>query len=97
MFVVINQLHIPGEIDTIVEAVRYELDPLFKGLKGFRRFDLVKSADDWYTVLIYWETGDDANYGAGVIGPTFFAKHISPRLASDQQRTVGPVLVSVEA
>lgn len=94
---VINQLHIPGDIGDILETIRAEFDPVFRGLQGFRTFDLVKTDEEHYTVLIFWETAEDANRGAGVIGPTLFAKHISPRLASDQQRAMGPVVSSIHA
>lgn len=95
MFVVINQLHIPGDIEDILAVIRDEFSSVFNGLPGFKSFDLVKTDADRYTVLIFWETGEDAARGAGIIGPSLFAKHIGPRLASEQQRTMGPVVASV--
>jgi hypothetical protein len=41
---------------------------------------------------LLWETAADAQNAANMFGPTWFATHIAPQLASEQQRSTGPVV-----
>ena len=93
MYVVINHLHLDIPVDQILDSLREEFVPSLAGLKGFRHYYLVKEAEDRATVLIFYETAEDAANGAAAIGPTYFARHIAPHLASEQVRTVGEVVV----
>lgn len=44
-------------------------------------------------VIILWVSADEAVNGAKTFGPTWFAQHIAPYLASEQQRSMGEVIV----
>jgi hypothetical protein len=97
MFAVVNHLHLNVPPEQIAASAQGEGLALLKSLPGFKGFELVKEADDRLIVILFWETAADASHGAGTFGPTWFAKHIAPHLASDQQRTVGPVLLHYAA
>ncbi len=96
MYVVINHLHLSKPVDELREPVERELKPLMTSLSGFRGFSLVKDAEDRATVLIFWETEADALTGGNAIGPTWFRDNVAPFLASDQQRTLGEVIVQFQ-
>lgn len=93
MFVIINQLRFTKPVDDFREAVATEGLPLLESLPGFVDFKFVKIAEDRAVVLLFWETGADAQNGAAQFGPTWFAKNFAPFLASEQQRVAGPVIV----
>src|SRR5262245_15625461 len=97
MFVVINHLHLDCPVSDLLPTLESEFPPVFRTLPGFEGCRLVQEADDRLAVLIFWKDGPSAQNGAATIGPTLFAKHIAPRLASEQQRTVGPVVLEVSA
>lgn len=62
-------------------------------LPGFRGFSLVKETEDRATVLIFWDSETDAVNGGNTVGPTWFHDNIAPYLASEQQRTIGVIVV----
>ena len=43
-----------------------------------------------------WADEQAAANGAAVVGPTLFAKHLIPILASPQERSVGTAVVTIE-
>jgi hypothetical protein len=94
VFAVINHLHLSIPVDQIIEPLRGEGLAVLQAQPGFRGFQLIREADDRATAIILWEDGAAAQAGAAVFGPTWFAANIAPHLASEQQRTVGPVVVS---
>lgn len=94
--IVINHLHLSEPVDGLVDEIRATFEPAFRAQAGFRHFWLVREGDDRAAVIIEWDTPDDAIAGSQAIGPTVFASVIAPRLASDQVRSVGPVLVEIE-
>lgn len=93
MYAVINHLHLTIPVDSIRDSLEQDGVPLLAEMPGFRGFQLVKEADDRAAALIFWDTREDAIGGAQKFGPTWFAKHIAPYLASEQQRTVGEIVV----
>ena len=93
MYAVINHLHFDRPADEFREPLEREGVPLLAGLPGFRGFYFVKEADDRGAVILLWQDAESAANGAKAFGPTWFAKHVAPYLASDQQRTTGEVLV----
>ncbi len=93
MHAVVNHLYLNVPIEPIRQSAEEELLPIFKGLPGFHGFDLIKVAEDHLIAIIYWDSLGNANNGAGVIGPSWFAKHIAPHLTREQQRSLGEVIV----
>ncbi len=93
MFAVINQLHFTKPVDEFIPSIEAEGLPLLQSLPGFVDFKFVKIAEDRAVVLLFWQTGADAQNGANQFGPTWFAKNFAPYLASEQQRVAGPVVV----
>ena len=70
MYAVINHLYLSAPIEQIRQSAEQDLVPMFRDLPGFCRFKLVKVAEDHLIAIIYWESLENANYGASVIGPT---------------------------
>lgn len=93
MFAVVNHLHFSKPADEFRKPLDEEGVPILAGQPGFRNFYFVKVAEDRAIVIILWETAADAQNGAAVFGPTWFAQHVAPFLASEQQRSVGEVIV----
>ena len=91
MHAVVNHLYLNVSVDSICQAAKQSLLPIFKSLSGFREINLVKAGEDHLIVIILWEDLNSANHGASVIGPTWFAQNIIPYLKSEQQRSVGEV------
>ena len=96
MHAVVNHLYLNIPIEPLRESAERELLPMFKDLPGFRGFNLVKAAEDHLIVIIYWESLENANHGASVIGPTWFAQNIAPNLTREQQRSLGEVIVQYQ-
>jgi hypothetical protein len=94
--IVVNHLHLSEPIDGIRAEIAREFEPAFRAQPGFRNFWLVRNADDRVTVIIEWDSAEHAASGAGAIGSTVFNRVIAPRLAGDQDRSMGPVVVEVE-
>jgi len=90
---VVNHLYLNVPVESIRQAAEESLLQLFRELPGFREFDLVKAADDHLIVLIFWDSLESTNHGASVIGPTWFAQNIIPHLKSEQQRSLGEVIL----
>ena len=67
--------------------------PMFRERPGFQEFNFVRAAHDHLIVIIFWEDLESANHGASVIGPSWFAQNISPHLKSEQQRSLGEVIL----
>jgi len=93
MHAVVNHLYLNVPAESIRQAAEESLLQIFKDLSGFRQFNLVKAAEDHLIVIIFWGSLEDANYGASVIGPLWFAQNIIPHLKSEQQRSVGEVIL----
>lgn len=93
MHAVVNHLHLTVPVAEVRPTIERELPPVFDGLPGFVRFYLVETAPDRAIAIILWESAETAANGARTIGPSFFAKHVAPHLASEQQRSVGEVTV----
>jgi heme-degrading monooxygenase HmoA len=96
MFAVVNHLHFTKPVDEFRQPVQQEGLPLLKSLPGFKDFMLVKVSEDRAIVILLWEDGASAENGSKTFGPTWFARNFAPFLASEQQRSVGPVIVSGE-
>jgi heme-degrading monooxygenase HmoA len=92
MHVVVNHLHLDAPVEEFVPSLRAEGVELLSSLPGFRSFYFVKEASDRAIVVIVWDSLEDAAAGAKQFGSTWFAQHIAPHLASEQQRTVGEAL-----
>jgi hypothetical protein len=93
MYAVVNHLHLSIPVDQIVDGVEREGISLLKTLPGFQGVNLVKVASDRVIVILYWDSAANADNGAKTFGPTWFAKNIAPYLASEQQRSVGELVV----
>lgn len=96
MFAVINHLHLSKPVAEFRSGLEQEGLPLLAGLPGFRDFYFVQEAEDRAAVIILWASADDAANGAQTFGPTWFAKQIAPYLASEQQRSMGEVVVQYQ-
>jgi heme-degrading monooxygenase HmoA len=97
MFAVINHLHLSKPVNEFQAPIEQEgLLPLLSSLPGFRNFYFVRVSEDRGVVIILWDSAAEAANGANEIGPTWFAQHIAPYLASEQQRSVGEVIVQSE-
>jgi hypothetical protein len=93
MHAVVNHLYLNVPVEPLRQSAERELLPMFKDLPGFHGFNLVKAAEDHLIVIIYWESLENANHGASVIGPTWFAHNIAPNLTREQQRSLGEVIL----
>jgi heme-degrading monooxygenase HmoA len=93
MFAVVNHLHFDRPVEEFRGAVAEGM-PVLAALPGFKDFYFVKEAEDRGIIIIIWADAASAEHGASSFGPTWFANHIAPHLASPQQRTVGEVLAS---
>ena len=96
MYTVVNHLYLNVPIESIRQSAEQGLLPMLKDIPGFHGFNLVKAAEDHLIVILFWESLENANHGASVIGPTWFAKNIAPHLKSEQQRSVGEVILQYE-
>ncbi len=94
--VVVNHLHLTVPVDQLATTVAREFELVFRAQPGFERFYLVKVGEVEAIVVIVWADEAAAEKGASVIGPTLFARHLVPVLASPQERTVGTALVTIE-
>ena len=94
MFAVVNHLDVTKPVDELGVAIEQEGASVLAGLPGFKGFHFVKVDDTHCIVIILWNTPADAQNGAQQFGPGWFAQNIAPYLASEQERSVGPVLVS---
>lgn len=94
--IVINHLHLREPVDAVVDEIRAAFEPAFRAQPGFRHFWLVREANDRAAVIIEWESADAALAGSLALGPTVFNDVVAPRLASDQVRSSGPVVVEIE-
>jgi hypothetical protein len=97
MHAVINHLHLDIPVEQLRAGVESGLLPLIRQLHGFRAFYYVREAEDRAAAIILWDTAEDAQNGAAIIGPGWFAQNVGPHLASEQVRTVGEVLVAATA
>jgi len=93
MYAVINHLHLTIPLDNLREPLAQEGVPLLASLPGFRRFSLIKESENRGIALILWDTEANAINGGREFGPTWFAQHVAPYLASDQERTLGEIIV----
>ena len=82
MFAVVNHLHLTIPVEQLRQGVEDEAIPLLAAVEGFRGFYFVQEAPDRAIVILMWESGESAAKGAQLFGPTWFAKHIAPNLAS---------------
>jgi hypothetical protein len=93
MFAVVNHLHLNIPVDQLRSGLEQEGVPILAKLPGFKGINFVKVADDRAIVILYWDSAASADNGARTFGPTWFARNIAPHLASEQQRSVGEVIV----
>jgi hypothetical protein len=93
MYAVVNHLHFSKPVDELRKAVEEEGLPLLVSLPGFKDLFFVKVAEDRAIVILLWQDAASADSGAKIFGPTWFAKNFAPYLASEQQRSSGPVIV----
>jgi heme-degrading monooxygenase HmoA len=93
MHAVVNHLHLNKPVDEVRNSLEAEGLPLLASQPGFENFYFVKVDDSHAIVIIIWASAADAQNGAQQFGPTWFAKNIAPYLASDQQRSMGEVIV----
>jgi hypothetical protein len=92
MHAVINHLHLDVPVEELRPGMDNELVPLLRSLAGFRAFYFVREAEDRGTVVIMWDSDEEAQQGAAVIGPGWFHQNIAPHLASEQVRSTGDVI-----
>jgi hypothetical protein len=97
MHAVINHLHVDMPVEQLRPGLEAGLLPLIRQLKGFRAFYFMREAEDRAAVVIIWATAEDAQNGAAIIGPGWFAQNVAPHLASEQVRAVGEVLATTTA
>ena len=95
MYAVVNQLNLSIPVDELRRGLEEEGAPFLASLPGFRDFYLVRLSENLCTVIIFWDSQENAENGARVFGPTWFAQNIAPYLASEQQRSTGPVVVQI--
>ena len=93
MYAVVNHLHLTKSTDEIGLAMQEEGVPLLASYTGFRDFYFVKVDDSHGIVIILWDTPTNAMNGSQKFGPTWFAANVAPYLASEQERSTGPVIV----
>lgn len=93
MFAVVNHIHLSKPVDELRLPVEKEGLPLLSSFPGFQDFYFVKVDDTHLIFIILWDTAANAQNGAQKFGPTWFAQNVAPFLASDQQRSVGEVIV----
>jgi hypothetical protein len=97
MFAIINDLHLSKPVNEFQAPIEQELLPVLSSYSGYRSFRLVRVNEDRAIVIILFDSAAEATNAANEIGPTWFAKHVGPHLAREQQRSVGEVIVHHEA
>jgi hypothetical protein len=97
MFAVVNHLHLSIPVDELAPKVQNEGFLVLTQYAGFVAGHLVKVAEDRCIILLLWESGQAAEAGARQFGPSWFKNNITPHLASEQQRSAGPILASSTA
>ena len=97
MYAVVNHLHLKSPVDQLAAKIQSEGANVLASPLGSRAFHFIKNDETHATVIILWDSEETALAGARSFGSTWFAQHIGPILASDQQRTVGPVAVTRQA
>jgi heme-degrading monooxygenase HmoA len=93
MFAGVNHLQLSKPVDSFRSALEDEGLPILAREPGFRDFYFVRAAEDRAIVIILWDNAEAADRGARAFGPIWFATHIAPYLASEQQRSMGDVIV----
>ncbi|MCK6629826.1 MAG: hypothetical protein L6R45_32210 [Anaerolineae bacterium] len=93
MFAIVNHLHLNVPVEQIRLGAEQDGVSLLKEMPGFQGINLVKVADDRMIVILYWDSAANADNGAKIFGPSWFAKNIAPFLASEQQRSAGEVIL----
>lgn len=96
MIAVINHLHFVDSVEKYAEKLNSEGMQILAALPGFLNLYFVKEGENSGVVILLWDSPEHAKNGADQFGPTWFAKNIAPNLASEQRRSVGPVLVKYE-
>lgn len=94
MYIVMNHLHLDIPIEQVTAKMEKEAIPMISGLPGFIGVYLTRESENRGTVVILWDSLENARNGGAVMGPGWFAQNIAPHLASDQVRTVEEVLVA---
>lgn len=97
MFAIINQLHLSKPPHEFLAPIEQELLPVLSSSSGYQSFHLVQVNEDRAIVIILFDSAAEATDATNVIAPTWFAKHVAPHLASEQQRSVGEVIFHHEA
>jgi hypothetical protein len=97
MHAVVSHLYLTIPTDQLGTAAKQSGLAVLKQQPGFRGLNLVKVANDRVIVVLYWDTAADAQHGTATFGPTRFAQNIAPFLSSEQQRSVGEVIVQYSA
>jgi hypothetical protein len=98
MFAVVNHLHLSKPVNEFQKSVEESGLPLLASFQGFQNFYFVRVDDYNAIMMIIWDSAENAQKGSQKFGPTWFAANFAPYLASasDQQRSVGEVLVSYQ-
>jgi hypothetical protein len=93
MVAVINHLHLNIPVDQLRTPLEQEFLPLVESLPGFHQFTYVRAAEHHAVVILLWANAEDAQHGAEVIVPGWFAQNVAPHLAREQNRYVGEAIV----
>lgn len=82
-------------MDDFRDIVRDDGAPILARHDGFVTFHFVKVDDFNAIVIIIWKDIASAQAGAKSFGPTWFATHFKPFLASTEDRSGGEILVTM--
>ncbi len=91
MYVRMLHFQTMGHKKAEAQAIMGMMIPFIKSLKGCKDcFFLMHDSDDSYALLVFWETEEDADAAAGVIGPKML-----PSLNKISREAINPVLYEV--
>lgn len=94
MFAVVNHLEFINLVDEFRDIVQNDAIAILQQHAGFRDFHFIKVDAHKAIVLLIWEDAASAIAGAKSFGPSWFATHFRPYLATDENRITGEIVAS---
>ena len=95
--IVVRHLRLSKPVDEVATEVRRTFPPAFRAQPGFRGYYLSKIDQDRADVVMIWDSVEDAERAADVIGPTAYEDVIAPHVAGDEPPRIGEAVVEFSA
>ncbi|HEX5040153.1 MAG TPA: hypothetical protein VFW95_08480 [Candidatus Limnocylindria bacterium] len=95
--IVVRHLRLSKPVDEVAAEVLRTFPAAFRARPGFRSYYLSKVDDDRADVVMVWDSVEDAERAAEVIGPTAYQDVIAPAVAGDEPPRIGEAVVEFNA